>query len=61
MAKSSGTKVPDALIRLGYANGEEIIRAMAEEHGLNYVDLSEAVIPPSWSNSFPSRSPGKMQ
>ncbi len=47
MADESGMKVPDALLRLGYATGEEVMRAMAEEHGFDYVNLSEVVIPPS--------------
>ncbi len=47
MADEMGTKVPDALVRLGYATGEEVTRAIAEEHGYDYVNLSEVVIPPS--------------
>ena len=47
MADGSGMKMPDALARLGYATGEEIMRAMAKQHGLDYVNLSEVVIPPS--------------
>jgi type IV pilus assembly protein PilB len=47
MAKQSGLKLPDALVRLGYATGEEVMRAMAEQHGLDYVNLSEVAIPPS--------------
>ena len=47
MADSSGMKRADALIRLGYATGEEVMRAMAEQHGRDYVNLSEVVIPPS--------------
>jgi len=47
MAKESGTKLPDALNRLGYATGEDVMRAIAEQHGLNYVNLSEVVIPTS--------------
>ncbi len=47
MAKETGTKLPDALVRLGYATGEEVMRAMAEQHGLNYVNLGEVTIPPS--------------
>ena len=46
-------------MRLGYATGEEVMRAMAEQHGLDYVNLSEVVIPPRWWNWCPSRSPGK--
>jgi type IV pilus assembly protein PilB len=48
MAKSKpGQKVTDALIALGYATGEEVMRAVAQEHGLDYIDLNEVVIPPS--------------
>ncbi|MGD0900828.1 MAG: type II/IV secretion system protein, partial [Thermoguttaceae bacterium] len=47
MASNSGIKLPDALIRLGYATGEEVMRAVAEEHNLTYVNLAEVVIPPS--------------
>ncbi len=47
MAAESGMKLPDALTRLGYATGEEVMRAMAQQHGYDYVNLSEVVIPPS--------------
>jgi len=47
MAKQSGMKLSEALTRLGYATGEEIVRAMAEEHGLDYVNLADVVIPPA--------------
>jgi len=47
MAQQSGMKLPDALIRLGYATGEEVMRAVAEQHGLDFVKLAEVVIPPS--------------
>ena len=43
----SGISLGDALGQLGYATGEEVIRAMAEQHGLDYVTLSELSIPPS--------------
>jgi type IV pilus assembly protein PilB len=46
LAKSSGKKVADSLVVLGYATGEEVMRALAQEHGLDYVDLNEVVIPP---------------
>jgi type IV pilus assembly protein PilB len=39
--------VADCLVRLGYATGEEVMRAMAEHHGLDYVDLTEVTIPDS--------------
>ena len=47
MAKASGMKLGDALVRLGYATGEEVMRAVAQVHGCDYVDLSEVAIPPS--------------
>ncbi len=47
MAKESGIKLPDALVRLGYASGDDITRAIAEQHGLNFVNLREVVVPPS--------------
>ena len=47
MVSESDTKLPDTLSRLGYATGEEITRAMAQQFGLDYVNLSEVVIPPS--------------
>jgi len=43
--EQSGLNVADCLVRLGYATGEEVMRAMAEHHGLDYVDLSEVTIP----------------
>ncbi|MGD9724255.1 MAG: GspE/PulE family protein [Pirellulales bacterium] len=47
VAKTSGKKVPDQLVVLGYATGDEVMRAIAKEHGLEFVDLNEVVIPPS--------------
>jgi len=47
MASESNVKLPEALSRLGYATPEEITRAMAKQFGLDYVNLSEVVIPPS--------------
>jgi type IV pilus assembly protein PilB len=47
LAKNTRVSLPDALIRLGYATGDEVMRAMARAHGLDYVNLTEVVIPPS--------------
>lgn len=47
MAQQAGIKVPEALVRLGYATGEEIARAMAQEHSLDYINLADVVIPPA--------------
>ncbi|MGQ9505913.1 MAG: GspE/PulE family protein [Thermogutta sp.] len=47
LAAQSGMKLPDALVRLGYATGEDVMQVMAEQHGLEYVDLSRVSIPPN--------------
>src|SRR6185295_813969 len=46
MAKSTGKKMFQCLVSLGYATGEEVMRAVAQEHDLDYVDLNEVSIPP---------------
>jgi type IV pilus assembly protein PilB len=47
MARDSNgqRKLADCLIKLEYATGEEVMRAMAEFHKLDYVDLNEIKIP----------------
>jgi type IV pilus assembly protein PilB len=47
MATQTGTKVQDALVRLGYATPEQVMSAIAEFHGLQFVDLTEVTIPSS--------------
>jgi type IV pilus assembly protein PilB len=47
MSRQSDMKLADALTRLGYATGDEVMRAMAQEHNLDYVNLAEVTIPPS--------------
>ncbi len=47
MATEQSIKLADAITKLGYATGEDVMRAMAEQHDLDYVNLSEIVIPPS--------------
>ncbi len=47
LARGGGKKVGDTLVQLGYATAEEVMRAIAEEMGYDYVDLSEVAIPPN--------------
>ncbi len=47
IAGDSGCPVAEAIIRLGYASGDEVMRAVAQEHGMDFVDLREVAIPPS--------------
>jgi type IV pilus assembly protein PilB len=45
MSQQTGAKVQDTLVRLGYATPEQVMSAIAEVHGLQFVDLTEVTIP----------------
>ncbi len=47
LAQQSGAKIQDALIKLNYAQPDEIMSAIAEFHGMEYVNLTDVTIPPS--------------
>jgi type IV pilus assembly protein PilB len=46
-SKMQSSTVEDALIKLGYADVDDIIKAKAEQHGLPFVELREIEIPAS--------------
>jgi type IV pilus assembly protein PilB len=45
LAMRTGIKLQDSLIRSNYASPAEVMEALAEHHGLQFVDLSSAEIP----------------
>ena len=45
MSREQDSNVADCLVRLGYATGDEVTRALAEFHGMEFVDLAEIKIP----------------
>jgi type IV pilus assembly protein PilB len=45
LQQSSGVKMQDALVKLEYATMEQIMTAIAEFHGLQFIDLTEVTIP----------------
>ncbi|MCL2742893.1 MAG: GspE/PulE family protein [Planctomycetaceae bacterium] len=47
MSRSTGLRVRDSIVKLGYAASEDVTRAIAEEYGLEYIDLSGIMIPPA--------------
>jgi type IV pilus assembly protein PilB len=47
VSREQNTSLPDTIIKLGYASGEDVMKAVAQEHGRDYVDLSEVTIPES--------------
>jgi type IV pilus assembly protein PilB len=44
-ARTTSAEVSDTLVKLGYATADEVMRALAADHGLEYVDLGSADIP----------------
>ena len=47
MAQATSIKIGEALVKLGYVTSEDISRAVAEEHGREFVDLRGVAIPPA--------------
>jgi len=45
VSKDQHLNLFEAIIKLGYASGEDVMRAVAQEHGRDYVDLTEVSIP----------------
>ena len=45
MQQTSGIKLADAIVRLGYASIDEVMTAMAEQFGMEYIHLEEVQIP----------------
>jgi len=44
--KEQRVSVAEALIGLGYATDEDVMRAQAEQHGLDFINLDDTPIPP---------------
>jgi type IV pilus assembly protein PilB len=45
--QQTGAKLQDTLVKLGYVTGDQVMSAVAEFHGLQFVDLTEVTIPSS--------------
>jgi type II secretion system protein E len=54
-AAGEGGRIDEALIRLGLVREEDMLRALGEEVGLDYIDLSEVQIDLSLLKRFPLR------
>jgi type IV pilus assembly protein PilB len=44
-AGATGVKLQDALIKLGYVSAHECMSALAEHHGVQYIDMTDLEIP----------------
>ena len=53
VGKQSGIKLQDALIQLEYADMNDIMSAVAEQSGMDYIDLTDMTIPPSVVEQMP--------
>jgi type IV pilus assembly protein PilB len=47
LANSSGIKLPEAIIKLNYASADEVMKAIAEFHSLEFVSLTDVTVPQS--------------
>ncbi len=45
--RMDSSAIEEALVKLGYAGADDIMKAKAEQHGLPFVELREIEIPPS--------------
>ncbi len=51
--RSGGRPSRSALVKLGYADADDVMKAKAEQHGLDFIELHEVEIPPSVVNLVP--------
>jgi type IV pilus assembly protein PilB len=47
VAQQTGAKLADALVKLGYASTEQVMNAVAEFNGIQFIDLTDVTIPPA--------------
>src|SRR5215472_16818595 len=47
LQQQTGAKLQDALVKLGYTTTEEVMSAIAEFHGMQFINLTEVTIPQS--------------
>lgn len=47
LQQQTGAKLQETLVKLGYCTMDQIISAMAEAHGLQFLNLTDITIPPA--------------
>jgi type IV pilus assembly protein PilB len=45
IGQQTGAKLNDTLVKLGYADAHQVMSALAEFHGMQFIDLTEVTIP----------------
>ena len=53
VSKEQNSSLADCIVKLGYASGEDVMRAVAQEHGRDFVDLTEVTIPEAMIEMVP--------
>jgi type IV pilus assembly protein PilB len=53
IAGSSGKKMHEEIVRLGYAPGDKVMRALAKAYRMKFVDLAAAAVPPETVELLP--------
>jgi type IV pilus assembly protein PilB len=47
LAQQTGAKIQDAILKLNYATDQQILTAIADFHGMQYIELTDVTIPQS--------------
>jgi type IV pilus assembly protein PilB len=47
LQQQAGMKLQDALVKLGYLTPEQVVSAIAEFHGLEFIEIADVQIPPT--------------
>src|SRR5580692_7850786 len=47
LAASTGIKLADAIIKLNYGSPDEVMKAIAEHHNLEFISLADVTVPQS--------------
>jgi type IV pilus assembly protein PilB len=45
LQQQAGMKLHDAIVKLGYLTNDQVMSAVAEFHGMQFIDLTEVTIP----------------
>ena len=59
--QKAGCKLEEALVKMNYATSAEVTKAIADSHGVAFVDLTDVEIPPSVIELVPESVPRALQ
>src|SRR5262249_61418493 len=56
LQSSTGAKLPDALVKLGYVTAEQVVTAQAQHAGVQYIDLTAVTTPQAVMELVPEQT-----